>query len=134
MTVRDQVSDLLTRIRNAQMALHESLELPHSRQKEAIVEILAEEGYIGSYKLNDPKESPFRSISIVLKYTGEQEPAIRRLKRISKPGRRVYVGSDEIPEVLNGLGVNVLSTSKGILTGKAARREGVGGELLFEVY
>ncbi|HUG42955.1 MAG TPA: 30S ribosomal protein S8 [Acidobacteriota bacterium] len=134
MAVRDQVSDLLTRIRNAQMALHESLELPHSRQKEAIVEILAEEGYIGGYKLNDAKDSPFRTISILLKYTGEREPAIRQLKRISKPGRRVYVGSDEIPEVLNGLGINVLSTSKGVLTGKAARREGVGGELLFEVY
>jgi len=132
MSVTDPIADFLTRIRNAQMAAHESVSISHSRSKEEIVKILKQEGYIAGYKVNEGQ--PFKSISIVLKYVGDREPAIRILKRISKPGRRVYVKSDQIPKVLGGLGINILSTSQGILTGKTARKKGVGGELLCEIY
>ncbi|UCF38090.1 MAG: 30S ribosomal protein S8 [Acidobacteriota bacterium] len=132
MSVTDPIADFLTRIRNAHMAFHETVNIPHSRTKEAIARILREEGYIASYSVDESQQ--FKVIAITLKYLGDREPAIRRLARISKPGRRVYVGRDDIPSVLGGLGVNVLSTSKGVLSGKRARSEGVGGELLFEVY
>ena len=132
MSVTDPIADFMTRIRNAQSAMHETVTLPHSRIKEAISRILKEEGYIASYKLGQSRS--FKEISITLKYLGDRKPAIRTLKRLSKPGRRVYVAKDEIPEVLGGLGINILSTSHGVLTGKTAKEEGVGGELLLEVY
>lgn len=132
MSVSDPVSDLLTRIRNAQQAYHEDVEIPFSKMKESIIRILQEEGYVQGYKVNDKK--PFKTISVALKYVGDREPAIRRLQRVSKPGRRVYVNKDQIPSVLGGLGVNILSTSRGVLTGKTARQEGVGGEVLCEIY
>jgi small subunit ribosomal protein S8 len=132
MSVTDPISDFLTRIRNAHQALHETVAVPHSRTKEALARILRDEGYISGYKLEDGK--PYKRIAIVLKYVGDREPAIRRLRRVSKPGRRVYVGKDEIPSVLGGYGINVLSTPKGLLTDKNARKAGVGGELLLEVY
>jgi small subunit ribosomal protein S8 len=132
MSVTDPIADFLTRIRNAQMALHESMSVSHSKSKEELVKILKEEGYINGFKIEEG--NPFKSISIVLKYVGDREPAIRALKRISKPGRRVYVRNDQIPTVLGGLGINILSTSQGILTGKNARSQGVGGELLCEIY
>ncbi|HLV02653.1 MAG TPA: 30S ribosomal protein S8 [Acidobacteriota bacterium] len=132
MSVSDPIADLLTRIRNAQQAYHEDVEVPFSKMKEAIVRILQEEGYVKGYKVNDKK--PFKTISVSLKYVGDREPAIRRLQRVSKPGRRIYVRKGEIPPVLNGLGINILSTSKGVLTGKAARHQGVGGEILCEIY
>ena len=132
MGATDPVADLLTRIRNAYMAFHETLVVPHSRTREAVARILQEEGYLAGCEVVD--EKPFKSISITLKYVGDREPAIRSLRRISKPGRRVYVRKVEVPSVLGGLGINILSTSKGVLTGKKAQEEGVGGELLCEVY
>lgn len=132
MGATDPIADLLTRVRNAYMAFHETLNVPHSRTREAVVKILKEEGYLSEYTVEDGK--PFKTISISLKYVGDREPAIKRLRRISKPGRRIYVRKSEIPLVLGGLGINILSTSKGVLTGKKAQEEGLGGELLCEVY
>jgi small subunit ribosomal protein S8 len=132
MAVTDPIADFLTRIRNAQMAMHETVTVSHSKAKEAIARILEEEGFINSYVLD--QTGPFKQINITLKYLGDREPAIRALARVSKPGRRVYVGKEEIPQVLGGLGVNVLSTSQGLMTGRDARVKGVGGELLLEVY
>jgi small subunit ribosomal protein S8 len=132
MGATDPIADLLTRIRNSYMAFHETLSVPHSRSREAVVKILEEEGYLDSYSVEEGR--PFKSISITLKYVGDREPAIKKLRRLSKPGRRVYVRKSEIPMVLGGLGINILSTSKGVLTGKKAQEEGVGGELLCEVY
>jgi small subunit ribosomal protein S8 len=132
MGATDPIADVLTRIRNAYMAFHETLNVPHSRTREAVVRILKEEGFLADYAVEDGE--PFKSISITLKYVGDREPAIRKLRRVSKPGRRVYVRQSEIPVVLGGLGINILSTSRGVLTGKKAREEGLGGELLCEVY
>jgi small subunit ribosomal protein S8 len=132
MGATDPIADVLTRIRNAYMAFHETLNVPHSRTREAVVRILKEEGYLSDYAVED--EQQFKSISITLKYVGDREPAIKKLRRVSKPGRRVYVRKSEIPVVLGGLGINILSTSRGVLTGKKAREEGLGGELLCEVY
>lgn len=132
MSMTDPIADLLTRIRNALMVGHAATEVPYSGLKAEIVGILAKEGYISGYKVNQKK--PFSTLSIQLKYGSEQEPAIRSLRRISKPGRRVYTSKDDIPLVLGGLGINILSTSKGILTGKNAKEQGIGGEILCEVY
>lgn len=133
MAMTDPIADLLTRIRNAQTAVHESLEVPHSRIKESIVKVLAEEGFVSGYEIENAN-SVYKTISIALKYEEDREPVIRKLTRISKPGRRVYVGKNEIPQVLGGLGINILSTSKGVMSGRTARQEGVGGEVLCEVY
>jgi len=132
MSMTDPIADLLTRIRNAQMAKEETVEMPFSKAKVEIVKILEEEGYIFGHTVNHTK--PFFTLTVHLKYQAHQEPIIRCLKRVSKPGRRVYTGTGDIPVVLGGLGINILSTSKGILTGKKARAEGVGGEILCEVY
>jgi len=132
MAVTDPIADFLTRIRNAQRALHETVTIPHSKMKEEIARILKEEGYILGYTAQ--QEGPFKQIAIALKYVGDREPAIRSLKRVSKPGRRIYVECREIPKVMGGLGLNVLSTSCGVMTGRQARRTGVGGELLLEIY
>jgi small subunit ribosomal protein S8 len=132
MPVTDPIADFLTRIRNAHMAMHETLNLPHSKIKESLSKILREEGFILAYKVEEG--DPFKSITITLKYVDDRQPAIRKMQRISKPGRRIYVNRDDIPVVLGGLGVSVLSTSKGLMTGKKARTDGVGGEVLFEIY
>ena len=132
MSMTDPIADLLTRIRNALMVRHAATEVPYSGLKAEIVRILAKEGYISGYKVNRGK--PFSTLSIQLKYDSEQEPAIRSLRRISKPGRRIYTSKDDIPLVLEGLGINILSTSVGILTGKNAKEQGIGGEILCEVY
>jgi small subunit ribosomal protein S8 len=132
MTMTDPIADLLTRIRNAQMAKDETVEMPFSKAKAEIVKILEEEGYIFGHSVSHTK--PFSTLTVHLKYQSHQEPIIRSLKRVSKPGRRVYTRQGDIPVVLGGLGINILSTSKGILTGKKAKQEGVGGEILCEVY
>ena len=132
MPVTDPIADFLTRIRNAHMAMHETVNIPHSKVKESLSRILREEGYILAYKVEEG--DPFKSITLTLKYVDDRQPAIRKMQRISKPGRRVYVNRDDIPVVLGGLGVSVLSTSKGLMTGKKARTDGVGGEVLFEIY
>jgi len=132
MASTDPIADFLTRIRNSFMADHESLQVPHSGIKEELVRILKEEGYISSYKVN--QNGKFKEISVLLKYDNEGEPAIKKLQRVSRPGRRIYVRKDGIPVVLGGLGINILSTSKGLMTGKKAREMSIGGEILCEIY
>ncbi|MEE8348007.1 MAG: 30S ribosomal protein S8 [Acidobacteriota bacterium] len=132
MTMTDPIADLLTRIRNGQMAKDATVEVPFSRIKQEILGVLKAEGYILGHNLNEQK--PFSTLTVRVKYDADREPAIRRIRRISTPGRRVYAGKAEIPLVLGGMGINILSTSIGIMTGKKARSEGVGGEILCEVY
>ena len=131
----DPIADLLTRIRNALMAGHASVAVPHSKLKWAIAQILKDEGYVEDVTLTDDK--PVAMIVIQLKYWGqrrERRPVITNLKRVSKPGRRVYVGKNDIPWVLSGMGISILTTPKGVMTGQQARREGVGGEVLCYVW
>jgi small subunit ribosomal protein S8 len=128
----DPVADLLTRIRNALLAGKEKVDVPASSLKEDIARILKEEGYIKSYRrIEDTKQGVLR---ITLKYTDSTSPAIVKIQRISKPGRRVYVGSKEVPRVLNGLGVAIMSTSKGVMTDRESRKNNVGGEVLCYVW
>ena len=128
MHITDPIADMLTRIRNAGSARHESVTVPASSVKKAIAQILLDEGYIKAYELvNDGVQG---SIKITLKYTANKEKAITGLRRVSKPGLRVYAGVDELPRVLKGLGVAIISTSKGIMTDKKARAEHIGGEVL----
>ena len=132
MSMTDPIADLLTCIRNALMAGHESVEVPHSRMREAIVKILRDEGFVTSFDIEEKK--PCSVLKIVLKYDKDRTPAIRGIQRVSTPGRRVYSDKGGIPVVLGGLGVNILSTSSGVMTGRAARARGVGGEVLCEVW
>ena len=126
----DVIADMLTRIRNALNAKHETVEIPASNTKKAIAEILLKEGYVADVKYEDGVQG---TIIITLKYEGHQK-VISGLKRVSKPGLRVYVGTDEIPQVLGGLGIAILSTSKGVLTGKEAKKLHQGGEVLAYVW
>jgi len=129
----DPIADFLTRIRNANMVYKESVEAPSSKLKEIIAEVLTKEGYIKGYRIKVREGKKF--IEVYLKYSpGRGERVITHLERVSRPGRRVYVSKDEIPRVRSGLGICILSTSKGILTGKEARRLGVGGEVLCYVW
>lgn len=132
MSMTDSIADLLTRIRNAQAARHASVDVPLSRMKVAIVTILKDEGFIDNFKIvEDERQGVLR---VLLKYGPSGERAITGLERVSKPGRRVYCGKDGIPKVLGGLGLTILSTPKGVLTGTACRRLGVGGEILCNVW
>jgi small subunit ribosomal protein S8 len=128
----DPISDFLTRIRNAQIAHHASVSIPGSKIKLALAEILARSGYVASTQWRN--EGPQGVLDVELKYDDIDEPMITSLKRVSRPSRRVYVGVSDIPDVLNGLGIAILSTSKGLLTDKEARASNLGGELLCEVY
>ena len=129
----DPIADMLTRIRNGLMADHDSVESPHSRIREELSRILKEQGYVSGYSVVEGE--PSSTIKVILKYEGSnRDPIIQSLRRISKPGRRGYVGSNELRSVLGGLGITVLSTSSGVMTGSAARKAGVGGEILCEVY
>ena len=131
--VTDPVADFLTRIRNAQMARHRIVEIPASNVKKRITEILYEKGYILKYKFEDDNKQGL--IKIALKYDAQtKDPAIKSLERISRPGLRGYTGRGEIPRVLGGLGLVIISTSKGIMSGKRAKREGYGGEVLAYVW
>ena len=123
----DPIADMLTRIRNAHLALHKEVSVPRSKMKEAMATILKQEGYVEDVTVDD------RNITIALKYV-KGRPAITGLKRISKPGRRVYVGAHQIPRVQNGLGICILSTSRGVLDGMTAQADKTGGELLCEVW
>lgn len=128
----DPIADYLTRIRNAQIARHKVVEIPASNLKKEITKILHDKGYILNYKFEEGKPG---TIKIALKYNPKTKtPAITKIERISSPGHRKYTGADELPRVLNGLGVAVMSTSKGVMTDKEARRENVGGEVLCYVY
>ena len=128
MQITDPIADMLTRIRNAGTAKYETVDVPSSKMKKAIVQILLDEGYIKSFQLVDDGTQGI--IRITLKYLPGKEKAIQGLKRVSKPGLRVYAGADELPRVLKGLGIASISTSKGIMTDKQARAEHVGGEVL----
>ena len=130
--IQDPVADLLTRVRNAQQARHATVNVPASNLKEAILEILVDRGYLASVERID--EGPQGTLVAELRYDGENVGLIQSIKRVSRPSRRVYVGVDEIPEVLNGLGVAILSTSRGVLADDEARTANVGGELLCTVY
>ncbi len=132
MSMTDPIADLLTRIRNANTAKHEWVDMPSSKMKLEMVKIMKEEGFIKDYKLSqDNKQGILR---VYLRYTSREEPVIAGLRRISKPGRRIYVGSDEIPQVMGGVGIALLSTPRGILTGLKAKKEKVGGEVLCYVW
>jgi small subunit ribosomal protein S8 len=132
MNLTDPVADFLTRIRNAMRSRHQKLDVPASKLKAEIARILKEEGYIANYKPTE--ENGQKVIRVYLKYNTNNESVIKDLKRISRPGCRVYQGKDEIRRVQNGLGIAILTTPKGVMTGRQARREGVGGELLAEVW
>ena len=132
MTTSDPIADMLTRIRNAVMVRHDSVSIPASKTKVAIAKILKEEGFITDYE--SPKDKNQRSVKINLKYTGKNQPMISGLERISKPGLRVYVEKQEIPRVYGGLGIAIVSTPKGIMTGQQAWRQGIGGELLCYIW
>lgn len=128
MQITDPIADMLTRIRNANSAKHPTVDVPVSKMKTAIADILKEEGYIRGYEIvDDGKQGMIR---ITLKYGANKEKVISGLERVSKPGLRVYAGADELPRVLKGLGIAIISTSKGIMTDKNARREHTGGEVL----
>lgn len=130
----DPIADMLTRLRNAIGARHTKVDVPASRLKIEIARILKEEGYITNYSLKTTEGSNARTLRIFLRYGPKGESVISHLERISRPSRRVYVANDEVPRVLGGLGVNILSTSQGVMTGRQARRSKVGGELLCSVY
>ena len=133
MTMTDPVADLLSRIRTAYLAKHDRLDVPESKLKLEVCRILKEQGYVESFELID--DDPVKKkVRIYLRYTPDGEPLIRRIKRVSKPGRRVYKGAEEIRPVLNGLGVGIISTSQGLLTDSEARQRRVGGEVLCEVW
>ena len=132
MQITDPVADMLTRIRNANSAKHESVDVPASNLKKAIAEILLEEGYIKSYQIVDNGTQGI--IRIALKYLPNKEKVISGLRRVSKPGLRVYAGADELPKVLKGLGIAIISTSKGVMPDKKARANHVGGEVLAFVW
>ena len=133
MTLTDPIADMLTRIRNAIMVRHDSVMIPASKMKVALARILKEEGFVEDYEVAKGS-TPQGVIKVYLHYRDKQEPAIAGLKRVSRPGLRVYVRKGEIPRYYGGMGVAILSTSKGVMTGKQAWREGTGGELLCYVW
>ena len=133
MTMSDPIADLLTRIRNANTAKHDTVDVPASKMKIAIADILVDEGYIAKYDLVE--DGSFKTLHITLKYgVDKNEKVISGIKRISKPGLRVYANTEDIPRVLGGLGIAILSTNKGVVTDKEARKLGVGGEVLCFVW
>jgi small subunit ribosomal protein S8 len=132
MRLTDPVADLLARIRNAIRARHQKVDIPASRLKAEIARILKEEGYIANFKLVE--EDGHKILRVYLKYSNSSEAAITNVARVSSPGCRVYVRRSEIPRVLGGLGINILTTPRGVMTGRQARRQGVGGEILCEVW
>ena len=124
---------MLTRIRNAVQVRHESLELPTSRMKASLLKLMVEEGFISSFTASE-EDAVEKKLDVQLRYYEDKTPVIQGLKRVSKPGLRVYVGKNEVPRYFGGLGVAFMSTSKGVMTGQQARRQGVGGELLFYIW
>jgi small subunit ribosomal protein S8 len=132
MKTSDPISDLLNRLRNAMTAGHERVDVPASRIKEDVLRVLADEGYVGSWRRVEENGRPV--LRVILKYDPEGSPIVVGLERVSRPGRRVYAPAKEIPEVLGGLGVSIVSTSKGIVTGRKARESRLGGEILCNVW
>ncbi|MEW6152875.1 MAG: 30S ribosomal protein S8 [Actinomycetota bacterium] len=134
MTMTDPIADMLTRIRNGSVAAQDVVRMPSSKLKEALAAILRREGYIADFRLSDDATRPGRVLEVTLKYTPERVPTITGLRRVSKPGLRVYTKADRLPRVLGGLGVAVLSTSQGLMTDREARAKRVGGEVLCYVW
>ncbi len=134
MSMTDPIADMLTRIRNANTAMHDEVSMPSSKIKVALADVLHREGYIGEFTTAENNSGPGATLTINMKYSPERERVISGIKRVSKPGLRVYSKSDQIPRVLGGLGVAVLSTSKGLVTDRAARKDRIGGEVLCYVW
>ncbi|MEY2418992.1 MAG: small subunit ribosomal protein [Actinomycetota bacterium] len=134
MPVSDPIADMLTRLRNANTAMHDKVLMPSSKLKEALAKILVQEGYIAGFSVSDNTAGPGKTLEIELKYSAERARTISGIKRVSKPGLRVYSAADRLPRVLGGLGVAVLSTSQGLMTDKEARKRHVGGEVLCFVW
>jgi small subunit ribosomal protein S8 len=130
----DPIADMLTRIRNANIAMHDFTEMPSSKLKEALAKILAREGYIEDFDVADDPRRPGRKLTITMKYTPDRKRTISGIKRVSKPGLRVYTKADSVPRVLGGMGIAVLSTNQGLLTDREARQRQVGGEILCHVW
>ncbi len=135
MSMTDPVSDFLTRLRNAAAAQHHDVAIPYSRLKRELARILSEQGYIDAYEELPPSpRSPGGELRVTLKYTSERRPVISGLERVSRPGRRTYVDHASIPRVQGGMGTAIISTSRGVMTGHDARREGIGGEVVAKVW
>jgi len=134
MTMTDPIADMLTRVRNANVAMHDTVRMPSSKLKEALAVILEREGYIAGFTTASRADHPGEVLEIALKYTAERVRVIGGLKRVSKPGLRIYARSDRLPRVLGGLGVAVLSTSQGLMTDREARQHRIGGEVLCYVW
>ncbi len=134
MTMTDPIADMLTRIRNANTAMHDEVRMPSSKVKEALAQLLLKEGYIESFDCADDPVRPGRVLTVTMKYSPERKRVISGVKRVSKPGLRVYTKADKIPRVLGGLGVAVLSTSQGLMTDREARKRRMGGEILCFVW
>ncbi|MDZ7679243.1 MAG: 30S ribosomal protein S8 [Acidimicrobiales bacterium] len=134
MTMTDPIADMLTRLRNANTAMHDDVSMPSSKVKEALAELLQKEGYIENFSTADNPDRPGRILTVKMKYSPERARTISGIKRVSKPGLRVYTKSDSIPRVLGGLGVAVVSTSQGLMTDREARKRRMGGEILCFVW
>lgn len=134
MTMTDPIADMLTRIRNANVAMHDEVVMPSSRLKEALAVILEREGYIAGHRVEGDTGHPERKLIVNMKYTPDRDRTITGIKRVSKPGLRVYSKADGVPRVLGGMGVSILSTNQGLLTDREARERGVGGEILCQVW
>ncbi|MEI8001053.1 MAG: 30S ribosomal protein S8 [Actinomycetes bacterium] len=134
MTMTDPIADMLTRLRNANMAFHDEVLMPSSKVKEALAKILVSEGYVESYSVEQEPERPSPRLRIVLKYTQDRKRTISGLRRVSKPGLRVYSKATDVPRVLGGMGIAILSTNQGLMTDREARQRRVGGEILCHVW
>ncbi len=132
MQLSDPISDMLTRLRNGLMARHESVNIPHSNLKEHSARILKDEGFVRDYEV--VREGAKATLNVVLKYTPQRRPVMTHLRRLSRPGLRRYTGKDGIPRVLGGMGLVIISTPRGVVTGQTAKRLGIGGELLCEIW
>jgi small subunit ribosomal protein S8 len=134
MTMTDPIADMLTRIRNANVAFHDEVVMPSSKVKVALANLLVREGYIRNYAVEDDTERPGSKLRIVMKYTPDRERTISGLRRVSKPGLRVYTKATDVPRVLGGMGIAILSTNQGLMTDREARQRKVGGEILCHVW
>jgi small subunit ribosomal protein S8 len=134
MSMTDPIADFLTRLRNAAGAQHHDVTMPSSKLKSEVARILKEQGYIEAYEVRPSAENPGDELNVTLKYTDERKPVISGLERVSRPGRRTYVDHAHIPRIQGGMGTAIISTSKGVMTGHDARREGVGGEVVARVW
>ena len=130
----DPIADMITRLRNANVAFHDDVSMPSSKLKESLAGILQQEGYITGYEVTDDSTRPGRQLTITLKYTPDRKRTISGLRRVSKPGLRVYSGSQDVPRVLGGMGIAILSTNQGLMTDREARQRRVGGEVLCQVW